>query len=289
MDASKGAGEKSKRRPARAGRAQAKRPLALFVNSLAKGFRVLDAFEAKRPNLSLGEIAEASGLDKSAAQRFAYTLEALGYLRKDPESRRYSLSPKVLELGYRYLRADSLVARATPFLAEANKRCEETVNLTELDGSEVVYVARFPSWHAVSVDVVLGTRLPAFCTAPGRAMLAFLPEARARDIILHAERPALTERTVTDPDALMAELARVRRQGWSLADQETFVGDVSTAAPVLDITGQVVAAVNIAVPAARWSAARVRRELTPLVVETAAQISQVQGSRRDEAAGAHLG
>ena len=203
----------------------------LFVGSLEKGLRVLGAFDETRRSLRLTEIAAATGLDKSAAQRFTHTLFELGYLRKDVKTKHYSLAPKVLELGFTYLRTDALVERAAPYLLEASRRSEETVNLTELDGTEVVYVARVPSRHVISVDVILGTWLPAYCTATGRAILAFLPEDEARDILERSDRIAYTEVTETDLDALMGRLAEARRDGFAVAAEEYYIGDLSIAAP----------------------------------------------------------
>jgi IclR family pca regulon transcriptional regulator len=250
----------------------------LFVRSLEKGLKVLSAYDASHRRLGLGEVARRTGLSKSAAQRFTHTLHALGYLRQDKETRAYGLSPQVLALGFAYLRSDELVTRATPHLLDANKRCEETVNLTEPDGLQIVYVARVPSRHVVSVDVVLGTRLPMFCTAPGRAILAYLPEDEARDLIDRSKRVQWTPHTVTDREALMRILEDVRQRGYCIAEQETYLGDMSIAAPVLDSAGRPVAAVNIAVPTTRWSQADCRRQLVPTVLETARVISAEIGA-----------
>ncbi|MFO0996329.1 MAG: IclR family transcriptional regulator C-terminal domain-containing protein [Alphaproteobacteria bacterium] len=251
----------------------------LFVGSLEKGLRVFQAFDDTHRSLRLTEIAAATGLDKSAAQRFTHTLHELGYLKKDPKTKHYRLAPKVLELGFTYLRTDSLVERATPYLLEANKRAEETVNLTELDGTEVVYVARVPSRHQITVDVVLGTWLPAYCLAPGRAMLAFLPEEKARTVIERSDRASYTEKTVTDVTAIMDMLPRIRRSGYAVAIEEYSAGEISVAAPVFDFGRQPIAAVNIAVPTSRWTIQAVEKKLAPIVVETAQAISHAEGNR----------
>jgi PcaR/PcaU/PobR family beta-ketoadipate pathway transcriptional regulator len=251
----------------------------LFVGSLEKGLRVFQAFDDTHRSLRLTEIAAATGLDKSAAQRFTHTLHELGYLKKDAKTKHYRLAPKVLELGFTYLRTDSLVERATPYLLEANKRAEETVNLTELDGTEVVYVARVPGRHQITVDVVLGTWLPAYCLAPGRAMLAYLPEETARDVIERSDRAAYTDKTVTDTAALMTILARVRRNGFAISVEEYSPGEISIAAPVFDFGRQPIAAVNVAVPTSRWTVQAVEKKLAPLVIETAQAISNSEGNR----------
>lgn len=252
----------------------------LFVGSLEKGLRVLSAFDETHRSLRLTEIAVETGLDKSAAQRFTHTLYQLGYLRKDPKTKHYSLAPKVLELGFAYLRTDALVERATPFLMEANRKSEETVNLTELDGTEVVYVARVPSRHVISVDVILGTWLPAYCTAPGRAMLACLPEDEAMALLEASERVGYTPSTITDIGHLMEEIRKAAAEGFAIAAEEHYVGDLSIAAPVLDFSGRPVAAVNIAVPTGRWTVERMRRQLGPIVKRTAEEISRTEGSQQ---------
>ncbi|MBT6117242.1 MAG: helix-turn-helix domain-containing protein [Rhodospirillaceae bacterium] len=254
----------------------------LFVGSLEKGLRVLSAFDETHRTLRLTEIAGETGLDKSAAQRFTHTLYQLGYLRKDPKTKHYSLAPKVLELGFTYLRTDALVERATPFLMEANRESEETVNLTELDGTEVVYVARVPSRHVISVDVILGTWLPAYCSAPGRAILSALPEAEARALLAASEMVRYTPHTIADTGHLMEEIAKATADGFAITVEEHYVGDLSIAAPVLDFSGRPVAAVNIAVPTGRWTVDRMRRQLGPIVKRTAAEISRTEGGQQPD-------
>jgi len=258
------------------------RPSPLFVGSLAKGFQVLEAFDQTHPTLSLTEIAAVTGLDKSAAQRFANTLYVLGYLRKDRVTKRYSLSPKAMRFGFSYLRADTLIEPAMAYLRDANRRTEETVNLTELDDTEVVYIARVPSRHVMNIEILLGTRLPAYCTAPGRAMLGFLPEERTLDIIDRSELKAHTAHTVTDREKLLDVLRQVRRDGYALAAEQMFVGEYSVAAPVFGYSGEPVAAVNIAVPASRWTISEVKSKLLPVVLQIAQAISQTHGTKNDQ-------
>lgn len=251
----------------------------LFVGGVEKGLRVLAVFRDQPLPLSLSEIAESSGLGRSAAQRFVYTLKMLGYLRQDPATRRYALTPKMLDFGYAYLRNDSLVEKAFPYLLEASKRTDETVNLTELDDTEVVYVSRFPSRRGMSVDIVLGARMPAYCTAPGRAILSGLPEEAARDVIERSRREQLTRFTVTEPEQILERIRSIRERGYAVSNQESFVGDISVAAAVRNHRKEVLAAVNVAVPHPRWTAARAEKELAPVVIETARAISKALGGR----------
>jgi DNA-binding IclR family transcriptional regulator len=249
----------------------------LFVGSLGKGLALLSALAAAGRAVNVSEAAELAGLDRSSAQRMLYTLRALGYLRQDEESRRYRLAARVLDLAHGFLQADVLRRVALPFLDDLARRCEETVNLTELDGADVVYVARFPSRHVVSVDLAIGTRLPAWCTAPGRAILSRLDEAERAKLVPAEPLARATPRTARSRREVLARIVRAAKDGFALNDQETFVGDISVAAPVLDHAGRPLGAVNIAVPFPRWTPARVAADLAPLVVATAAQVSREFG------------
>lgn len=244
----------------------------LFVNSVAKCFLVLETFNAAQRPLSLKELTGLSGLEKSAAQRLTHTLRVLGYLRQDPRTRAYVLSSRLLEFGHSVLATHLVREAAEPHLRALNQASQETVNLMELDGSEIVYVLRFPSTHAVSVDLHVGSRLPVFCTAAGRAFLTWLPADEA-DRLLSGPRKPMTEHTVTDLDALRAILTQVKRDGYTVNDQEAFIGDISLAAPVFNRDGEIVAAINIAVPSPRWSVARAKKELVPLLLQSARRIS----------------
>jgi len=250
-----------------------------FLGSVEKAFKVLSAFNERRSPLSQTDVAKLSGVDKNSTQRVLYTLKALGYLRQSPDTRLYSLSARLLEFGTTFLAGSRVREVATPILEEVNRSCEETVNLTEREGTEVVYVLRYPSRHVVSVDLSLGSRLPIYCTAPGRAMLAHLPPHEAREILEESVLDKRTPFTLTDPDAILRSLADVRSMGFCLTNQEAFVGDISVSSPVFDEKGAVVAAVNIAVPWPRWPLDQVEAELAPIVASAARSISQTMAHR----------
>lgn len=237
----------------------------LFVLSVGKCFHLLECLnQAQRP-LTLTELIQMSGLEKSAVQRFTHTLRVLGYLRQHPQTRAYSLSSKMLEFGHTVLSADPLRDIAAPHLEALNRASCETVNLMELEGSEIVYVLRYASIHPVSVNLHVGSRLPAFCSAAGRAILAHLPAPQA-EAILAGRREPMTPYTITDLDTLRKLLAQCRIEGYVVNDQEAFIGDISLAAPVFNSKREVVGAINIAVPVPRWDAVRARQTLaTPLL------------------------
>jgi len=249
----------------------------LFVGSIAKCFQVLEALNAAARPVALTELAALAQLERSAVQRITHTLTMLGYLRQHPATRAYTLSGRMLEFGHTVLATDRLREKAHPILEQLNRRTGETVNLMEMEGDEIVYIARFPSLHAVSVDLHVGSRLPGYCTAAGRAMLAQMDEAQALARLSAVKRRAMTIHTVTDLPGLRRMLAEVRRIGYALNDQEAFIGDISVAAPLADRAGHVVGAINIAVPSPRWKVEDVRRKLAPQVVATARDIAAELG------------
>lgn len=249
----------------------------LYVASVEKAFRVLEALNKIGRPVGLAALAPVTGLGRSATQRFLFTLRALGYVSQDATTKAYSLSSRMLEFGRAYLSAESIRDQARPFLAAANGESGETVNLTVLDREDVVYILRFPSHHVVSVNLAVGSRLPAYCTAPGRAILAYLDEADAEAILERSVREKKTPYTVTGKARLLRILRDVREQGFCINNQEAFIGDLSIAAPVFGQTGKVLGAVNIAVPTPRWRVSRAEQELVPIVMQAARQITETLG------------
>jgi DNA-binding IclR family transcriptional regulator len=246
----------------------------LFIAALEKGMAALAAFRSGTPSMNLPELARACGISTSAAQRVAYTLEQLGYLKKDERTRRYSLSVRAMSLGYEYLMTEPLFQRAHAILHELNQRCGESVNLSVRDGDNMVFVVRIHTHKHIPVYLPIGKRIPVFCTASGRAVLSALaPEVSTR-MLLDAPRQSFTPSTTTDPDRLIELVADAARLGYAYADEEYFRGDLNVAAPVLDQRGEPVAAVNISVPTPRWSLAQACQELGPLAVRAARAINE---------------
>lgn len=247
---------------------------SLFVGSTEKTFQVLHAFDGPARYMTLGDIAKAAGLDRSATQRLVHTLEVLGYLFRVPETRTYGLTTKVLQFSFNYIRANDLVEKAAPYLLDIFRRVGETTNLQELDGHEIVYIARFPGQHLVNIGIVVGARLPAMFTASGIAMLSRLPEARVREILANTPLEPMTPYTVIDEKKLLERIQTAARRGYAIVESETVMGDISVAAPITDHDGQAVAAINISVPTSRWTRERVETELAPHVQVAATSISK---------------
>lgn len=246
---------------------------SLYVQSVEKAMTVLTAFDGSKRQLSLSEIAGLTGFDLSATQRFTYTLAALGYLFKDSESRKYELSPKLLDFTYHYLTSNELVSRATPYLQQLGSETEEATNLTVLDDTDIVFVLRIVSRNVFNAHVITGSRLPAYCTAPGLAILATLGDGEVDDILARTNLVAYTPATVHQPRKIKERIAQIRKQGYAHTEDEYFVSDISTAAAITNPRGRGVGAVNIAVARSRWQAERDEQRFADLVISTASAIS----------------
>lgn len=239
----------------------------LFNQSLEKGLAVLQVFNAKRRQMTLTEIAELSGMGKSSAQRMIYTLEKLGYISKHPRTRGYRLEPKVLELGFSYLDAQPLIEIANPFLAELTRLTGETSCLTESVGEQMIYIARFVSSSFVPIHMPIGSRIPMYCTASGRAYLSALDPADAEKKIEAMHRIAYTQHTETDVKKIVDGLTEVRQQGYAVNTEELFLGDMTIAAPISNSHGKPVAVVHIVAPTSRWTREEAERKLAPALMQ----------------------
>jgi IclR family pca regulon transcriptional regulator len=246
----------------------------LMVMSVEKAFRVLAVFGNEQRTLSLSQVAFAAKMDVSSAQRFTHTLMRLGFLRKDSETKRFELTSKNLDLGYHFLRGQRLVNVAMPYLMHLSKETEETVNLTLPDDTQIIFVSRFMSRHMLNTDVIIGTRMPAYCTAPGIAILSRLPEEEALGILDRSNLVAHTAFTTWKREELLAKLSLSAKQGYATAFEEFYLGDASVAAPVLDARGRPQGAVNVAVSCSRYSRDEVIQRFAPLVVAAAHAISR---------------
>lgn len=233
-----------------------------FVQSLARGLAVVRAFDAEHSSLTLTEVAERAGIPRAAARRFLFTLDSLGYVRS--RGRDFSLTPRVLELGFSYLSALSLPEVVQPHLERLSHRIDESVSAAVLDGDHIVYVARVPTRRIMSVGITIGTRFPAHATSMGRVLLAALPERE------RPEAGALTSPATGEPidaDALAASLAQVETDGYAIVDGELESGVRSIAAPVHGRDGRVLAAVNVSTAKTRVPLETLRGEILPALSE----------------------
>jgi IclR family transcriptional regulator, pca regulon regulatory protein len=241
-----------------------------FVQSLERGLAVIRAFGPETPQLTLSEVARATGLTRAAARRFLLTLTELGYVRAD--GRAFSLRPRILELGFAYLSGLSLPETAQPHMEELVAKVHESCSVSVLDGHDVVYVARVPTRRIMSVTIAVGTHFPAYATSMGRVLLAGLRAPALDGYLGSVEMEPLTRRTLTSREQLEAQLQTVRSQGYAMVDQELEDGLRSIAVPIHDGNDDVIAAINLSSHASRATLDMMRREYLPLLRGTAEQI-----------------
>lgn len=244
-----------------------------FINSLSRGLSLLSIVSESPLPLNLTGLSQQLNLRKSTIQRLTFTLQQLGYLRRDMEAKTYHLGPKVLSLGFSVMRTLDLRKVALPFLKEASREIGETVNLAILDGSEIVYVERIKTEQILNINLHVGSRLPAYCTSMGKAMMAFLPREHLEEVLKNMELSPLTAYSTKSKRELREELKKVRVRGFSTNNEELSIGLRSVAAPVRNFTGEVIGAVNIAVPSIRVSLRKLETFFAKKVIETADKIS----------------
>ena len=242
-----------------------------FVQSLERGLAVIHAFGGGSPALTPSDVARSTGLTRAAARRFLLTLVEIGYVRVD--DRMFRLSPRVLELGRAYLSGLALPEVALPHLQRLVAEVRESSSLAVLVGADIIYIDHVAAKRILSVSVTVGGRDPAFATALGRVLLAAQSNEWLENNVFLAELPRITGRTLASTK-LRAELARVRRQGWALVDQELEDGLRALAAPIHDGEGRVIAAANITLQASRWSIEAIHETLLPQILHTAAAIER---------------
>lgn len=248
------------------GATQSRRDL---VGGLEKGLLVIAAFDQERARLSISEVAQRAGLSRAAARRYLLTLAHLGYV--DHDGKGFALSPRVLRLGQSYMHSARLPRVLQPELQRLAAAMQEATSAGVLDDAEVVALAAATGGRVVSTTLQPGHRVPAYCTANGRVLLAMRPPEALeawldRQQAGHGLRP-LTPRTLTQPDALRQELARVRQQGHALVDQEMELGLRTLAVPLRNHRGEVVAALNVSAIAARVSLEMLRERFLPILLD----------------------
>jgi len=244
------------------------------IQSVARAMSILELFSDKRPSLSISEVADLTGLNRATIYRFCQTFRQLGYL-EELADRRFRPGLKAISLAHSALSSRELPELALPYLERLRTEINETVNMGLLDDTEVVYVARVLSDHLISLRLYVGSRLPAYASSLGRAMLAFLPEDEAMRIIDRSDLVHITAHTIVDPKRLRTELRRIRKQGFAFNDQEIANGLRGVAAPVLTNEGRPIAAINVSIPHPLKGPAEIREVLAPKVIATADEIGRL--------------
>jgi IclR family pca regulon transcriptional regulator len=241
------------------------------LQSLERGISVLQVFSVERPALSLSEVAQLTGITRATARRILLTLQKLGHVRSD--GRLFSLTPRVLTLGWAYLSSLNIWEIARPLMEELSERTQEACAVATLDLPEIVLVARSPSPRGASLSGSVGTRLPAAATCMGRVLLAGLSEPQLKTFIAGAHLEPYTRHTIVDRRKLATAVATVREQGWVMNDQELEIGTRSIAAPIVGPDGATVGALNVVASVTRVSKDELRKEFLPALLETTHDVS----------------
>jgi IclR family transcriptional regulator, pca regulon regulatory protein len=244
-----------------------------IMGGLVKGLRVIETFQTDRQKLAIAEVARLTGYDRASCRRLLLTLVHMGYAEHD--GKYFRLTPLVLRLGFAYLHAAPLPNMVQPFLDQLSRDTEESCSASILERDHIVYIARAAKHRVMSINLSIGSRLPAYCSSMGRVLLAALDPDAARRVLTATERPARTSRTLTDVTAISAELEQVRRQGYAIIDEELELGLRSVAVPVMNSRDDVVAAINIGAQAARVSVQRIRDEFVPKLRDVQADLKRL--------------
>jgi IclR family pca regulon transcriptional regulator len=253
------------------GEGEGLKPSDSYVQSFARGLEVLRSFGAGVPAQTLSEAAERVGLTRAGARRILLTLQTLGYVEQ--YGRQFRLTPKVMELGFAYLSAQPWWHLAQPLMEELTQQLQQSTSAAVLDGEDIVYVLRVPMQKIMSINLGVGSRLPAHATSMGRVLLAGLAEEQREARVAAMALQPLTPRTITDPEKLLRTLSQVRRQGFALVNEELELGLMSLAVPIKDRAGRAVAAINVSSPARRQSAAELQKQALPALQSVAERIS----------------
>lgn len=253
-------------------------------SSLERGLAILSCFTVDQPLIGITELATRLRLNKSTVHRYVDTLRTLGYLDQDPETKKFRLGIRVMEFGVALLGGMELRQIALPCLEDLASQLGLTVNMSVLDGIEIVYVERVRMTTIINLELHVGSRLPAYCTSMGKVLLAFLPPVDLANRIKQMDLQRRGLNTITDPEKLAQELCRVRERGFAINNEELANGLRSVAAPIRSSRGEVVAAINIAVHTSLTSTGDMQTVLAPKLIETATEISRRLGFRAAPAA-----
>jgi len=243
-----------------------------FIEAIARGLDVIRAFGPGQPVMSLAGVAGASDLPRPTARRILLTLEQLGYARQVGAGG-YELTPRVLDLGMSYVLSRGLWEVARPHMEALVSRTRESSSIAQLDGSDIVYVARVAVPKIVTLAVTIGTRFPAMQTSLGKVLLAALPLTEAEQVLAEPSRSGITARWQPDATERAASLREVRARGWALTDEQLAPGIRSVAVPLRDGDGRVIAALNVNSHAAETPLEVLTGKHLPLLLQTAGAIS----------------
>jgi IclR family transcriptional regulator, pca regulon regulatory protein len=248
-----------------------------FVQALQRGFDVIRAFGSEGRDVTVTEIASRAGLTRAVAWRYLHTLQELGCVIQTGTT--YSLTPRVLELGFTYLSSLDVVKFAQPSMEAVVDRLRETCSLGMLDGDDIIYMGRVPAKRIMSINLVVGSRLPAHATSMGKVLLAYLDTAALETFLSRSALVRMTAQTICEPSRLRQHLVEIRSKGYAISDQETEDGIRTIAVPVFNRMNQALAAINVSGHAARVSTRDIRKMYLPILADAARDITRSLGGR----------
>lgn len=243
-----------------------------FMTSLARGLIVIQAFTQQSPQMTISQLSMKTGLSRAAVRRCLYTLTKLGFAGAEDGSR-YSLRPRMLTLSHTYTASNTLSSAAQPILERMSAALRESFSVATLDGEDIVYIARTSVSRVMSVDLHIGSRLPAYCTSMGRILLAYLPAEQLENYLAKVVLTPYTTRTVNSIEKLRLHLRNIRRNGYAICDQEYEVGLRSLAVPVYSPAGRAVATINLSGNAQRMSVLDMQTRYLPHLRNAASELS----------------
>jgi IclR family pca regulon transcriptional regulator len=247
-----------------------------FVQGLERGFAVIKAFSGEAPALTIADVSARTGLTRAVARRYLLTLAHLGCVVQNGSQ--FRLTPRILDLGFTYLGTIDVPAVALPIMEKVVDKLRESCSVSVLDGHDCVYVARVAAKRIMSINLVVGSRLPAHATSMGKVLLAHLTPAELDAYFATAPLHRLTKRTICDETTLRRVLREVKDRGWAFADQESEDGVRTVAAPLFDRFHKLRAAINVSGHASRTSMKELRQSYLPVLLDAAGQISRGLGA-----------
>ena len=243
-----------------------------FMASLARGLEVIQAFTPQRRLLSISQISQKTGIPRAAVRRCLYTLGKLGFVYAE-DGKNFQLRPRILSLGHAWLASTPLARSAQPVLKHLSDMLNESCSIATLDGDDILYIARASSSRIMTIDLDIGSRLPAWSTSMGRVLLSYQPEEKLNDMLTRITMIRYTPQTISSVSKLRSELKAVRQQGYALNDQELEMGLRSLAVPLFNSQGQVEAALNVGVHAGQVSAAELLDRVLPELQKAASELT----------------
>ncbi|MHB1702436.1 MAG: IclR family transcriptional regulator domain-containing protein [Acidobacteriaceae bacterium] len=243
-----------------------------FMTSLARGLSVIQAFTRQTPQMTTSQVALRTGLSRAAVRRCLYTLQQLGFAGAE-DGQHFSLRPRILSLSHSFSSSSSLALASQPVLDHLSHTLGESCSVGTMDGDEIVYIGRANVTRLMTVDLGVGSRLPAYCTSMGRVFLANMLQDDLEQYLARTEMHRHTRRTIVSQDKLRIALRNIQRTGYAMVDQELEVGLRSLAVPVRSATGKVIASMNIGAQAQRMPLHDIPSRFLPQLQAAAHQLS----------------